>query len=201
MMKNVLFALLAAVLLTGCNAGGRAVREAVGRQLDRYPQSTMADVYKSFYQDRFGSGHMIADTASVRAYLLTELQTAATDTVQNPYYEPVGAQGRYVRVYLRCVNEGLLTAEQLLDAFIRSAQPAEQPAESWAAEWRRVEQAARAAGMACCDEDSRQLQQAAEANRAVHHSDPYRQAYHPRYRIVRSDIFERELRASLPVNW
>ena len=137
---------------------------------------------------------MISDTAAVRAYLLYELGLAAADSVSNPYYETVGAQGRYVRVYLRCVNESLLTAEQLLDAFIRSAQPGKQPEQSWTDEWSHIEQAAREAGVSCSEEENRLLQQAAQNNQAVHHSETYRNAYHPHYRIVRRDIFENEIK-------
>ena len=170
------------------------ISEAIHRQVAHYPQTTMQDVYKSFYQDRFGAEHMISDTAAVQEYLMYELTVAAADTVSNPYYESVGAQGRYVRVYLRCVNEGLLTAEQLLDAFIRSAQPTAQPQQSWADEWTHIEQAARETGVPCSEEENRLLRQAAQNNHAVHHSDTYRNAYHPHYRIVEKTTFENELK-------
>lgn len=162
--------------------------------VERHPQMTMQDVYKSFYQDRFGAEHMISDTTTMREYLTYELTVAADDTVSNPYYEPVGAQGRYIRVYLRCVNEGKLSSEQLLDAFIRSAQPADQPQQSWADEWVYIEQATRQAGIAFTDKESRFFRQAADSLWAVHHSDVYRNAYHPHYRIVERTIFENELK-------
>ena len=192
MRKAIL--LLAAAMLVACNKPQTDITEAVSRMAEQHPQTTLQDVYKSFYQDRFGAEHMISDTAAVRAYLLYELDIAAADSVPNPYYEPVGAQGRYVRVYLRCVNESLLTAEQLLDAFIRSAQPAKQPKQSWADEWMHIEQAAQKAGVSCSEEESQLLQQAAQTNHAMHHSEAYRNAYHPHYRIMRRDIFENELK-------
>lgn len=182
-----------ALLLAACASENNRLREAVERQTTIFPQSTMQDVYKSFYQDRFGPGHMIADTAAFGEYTRHELAVAATDTVPNPYAEPVGAQGRYVRVYLRCVNEGLLTAEQLTDAFMRSTEPAEHPKKSWADEWTEIERTARQAGLTVSAEDSLQLMHAAQDNRAVHHSEAYRNAYHPHYRIVRRDIFDNEL--------
>ena len=192
-MKKLLFPLLAALALVACTKQND-MSEAINRQVAHYPQTTMLDVYKSFYQDRFGAEHMISDTAAVREYLTYELTVAAADTVSNPYYESVGAQGRYVRVYLRCVNDGLLTAEQLLDAFIRSTQPAKHPEQSWADEWRLIEQTARKAGVPFSEEESRLLRQAAQNNHAVHHSEVYRNAYHPHYRIVERKIFENELK-------
>ena len=182
------------MLSVGCKPKN-AMSEAISRMVDEHPKLQMQDVYKSFYQDRFGSEHMIGDTAAVREYLLQELEVAATDTVTNPYCEPVGAQGRHVRIYLRCVNEGLLSAEQLSDAFIRSAKPSTQPEQSWVDEWEQIEETARQCGICCSEEDSRQLRRAADMNRAVRHSDAYRDAYHPHYRIVEKGIVEREFQA------
>ena len=193
-MRKILYTLLAIFILVACDNPQTEIAEAVSCMAEQHPQATLQDVYKSFYQDRFGAEHMISDTAAVQEYMMYELVISSADTVPNPYYEIVGAQGRYVRVYLRCVNENLLTAEQLLDAFIRSARPAKQPEQSWADEWSHIEQTARQWGMSCTDEENRLLQQAAQNNQAVHHSEAYRNAYHPHYRIVRRDIFENEIK-------
>lgn len=148
---------------------------------------------------------MIRDTAAVRRYLSYELEVAATDSIPNPYYEPTGAEGRFVRVYLRGVNEGLITEEELLDAFLRSAKPTAQPEQTWAEQWAQILSSLDKTELEQLDPDSvlPELQTAAETERAVHHSDAYRQAYHPHYRIVEKTIFEQELRprldAHLPV--
>ena len=39
-----------------------AVRVAVSRQMQKYPKSTLKDLYKNFFQDKFGPGHIIGDT-------------------------------------------------------------------------------------------------------------------------------------------
>ncbi len=192
-MKKHLYILLTLVLLAGCRANENSIQGAIEREKEHFPQRTMQDVYKSFYQNRFGAEHMITDTAAVHAYLLYEIEVAAADSVHNPLYDFVGADGRYVRVYLTCVNNGKLTADQLFDAFIRSAVPAQQPDRSWADEWAEIEQVARTCYVPCTEEDCQLLRQAAQDNRAVHHSEAYRNAYHPHYRIVRRDIFDNEL--------
>jgi hypothetical protein len=192
-MKKHLYILLTLVLLAGCRANENSIQGAIEREREHFPQRTMQDVYKSFYQNRFGAEHMISDTAAVHAYLLYEIEVAAADSVHNPFYDFVGADGRYVRVYLTCVNNGKLTADQLFDAFIRSAVPAQQPEQSWADEWAEIEQVAHACYVPCTEEECLLLRQAAQDNRAVHHSEAYRNAYHPHYRIVRRDIFDNEL--------
>ena len=201
-MKKFIYLLLAALCLVTASCAKQGtdrsdVQEAVKQLMSTYPKATMQDIYKSFYQNRFGSGHLIADTAAVRDYLLSELAVAAADEVANPYYELTGADGRYVRVYLRCVNEGLLSAEALEDAFIRSAAPHGEPELPWADEWQAITRAVRDAGLEIPDADNEQLAEASRANRAVRHSDSYREAYHPHYRIVERSIFENEIKMQI----
>ena len=38
----------------------KAVREAVSWQIQTYPKSTLKDLYKNFFQDKFGPGHIIS---------------------------------------------------------------------------------------------------------------------------------------------
>ena len=204
-MKTKLIIFLIPVLLLAACSESAKVRRSIDRQLATYPESTLQDVYKTFYQDRFGSGHMIADTASAREYLAWETAEAASDTIQNPYYEPTGVQGHYVRVYLRCVNEGLISEDELFDAFLRSAKQAVSTTGSWEQEWNSLLDELGPETVAQLDKDSvlEELTLAAATDHAVRHSNAYRQADHPHYRIVEKSIFEQELRpridAHLPV--
>ena len=194
----------AALLIAACSRPS-GVRRTLDSQLAAYPESTIQDIYKTFYQDRFGSGHMIADTISARDYLAYEVGEAAHDSVANPYYEPTGAQGRYIRVYLRCVNEQLISEDELFDAFLRSAKPTENTTNSWEQEWQNLLDELGPETVASLDRDSvlEELNLAAATDHAVRHSAAYRSAYHPHYRIVEKTIFEQELRpridAHLPV--
>ena len=45
---------------------------SVERQLERYPHSTLRDLYKNYFQDRFGPGHIIADEQAADRYLRYE---------------------------------------------------------------------------------------------------------------------------------
>ena len=204
MKTRLIIACVLGMLFTACSRPSD-VRRALTKQLENYPESALQDVYKTFYQDRFGPAHMVLDTLAAHAYLLDELEAVSKDSVENPYYEPTGAKGQFVRVYLRGVREGLITEGQLFDAFVRSTGPVEQPEESWSNEWASIVGELTEVELMWLDRDTAQagLQQAAGLNRAVHHSNAYRQAYHPHYRIVEKTIFEQELRpyldAHLPV--
>jgi len=174
-----------------------SMRSAIERQLVTYPESTLQDIYKSFYQEHFGPGHIISDTASARRYLMRELSEMGK--TQSPYFEPTGSQGDYVRVYLSAVADNLITAEQLLDAFVRSANSWQEPTVSWLEKWETIVSIIQANKIELegFETDLPLLTEAARNNQAVHHSRRYNEAYHPHYRIVERSIFEIELKPSL----
>jgi len=174
-----------------------SIRTAIERQMAAYPKSTLQDIYKSFYQDRFGPGHMITDTASARSYLMRELSEMTN--ISAVYYEPTGSEGRYVRVYLSAVANNLITADQLLDAFVRSANTDKEAVVDWESEWNYIVGVITKSGIVLgdFDKDVAMLNEASRNRQAVHHSRAYNEAYHPHYRIVERSIFENELRPLL----
>ena len=193
----LILALACSFSLFGQSIDTAAVRSAIERQLATYPESTLQDIYKSFYQEHFGPGHIISDTASARRYLMKELSEMG-ETL-SPYYEPTGSQGAYVRVYLSAVSDSLITAEQLLDALVRSANSWQEPSISWLKKWEAIVSTIQANKIKIegFEADLPLLNEAAQSNQAVHHSRRYNEAYHPHYRIVERSIFELELKPSL----
>ena len=164
----------------------------VYKQLSEYPESRLIDLYKSCFQDFMGPEHLISDTQSAKAYLDEEL---ATDDEMSPWlFEYCGIDGRFVRVNLRAVKEGRISAEFLLDAFIRSANACARPdIEKWRERWGEI--------VGILDKmdlslphyaDDRQFidDLLASGRYAVSHSPEYREAYHPHYRIIERRIFE-----------
>ena len=199
MIRNLLLilALACSFSLFGQSIDTLAVRSAIERQLVTYPESTLQDIYKSFYQEHFGPGHIISDTASARRYLVRELSEMGK--TQSPYFESTGRQGDYVRVYHSAIADSLITAEQLLDAFVRSANSRQEPAVSWMEKWEAIVSIIQANKIELegFETDLPLLTEAARNSQAVHHSRRYNEAYHPHYRIVERGIFERELMQAL----
>ena len=193
----LVLALACSFSLFGQSIDTIAMHSAIERQLATYPESTSQDIYKSFYQEHFGPGHIISDTASARRYLMRELSEMGK--TQSPYFEPTGGQGDYVRVYLSAVADSLITAERLLDAFIRSANSRQEPTVSWMEKWEAIVSIIQANKIELegFETDLPLLTEAARNNQAVHHSRRYNEAYHPHYRIVERSIFEIELKPSL----
>ena len=174
-----------------------AMRSAIEKQMVTHPESALQDIYKSFYQEHFGPGHIISDTASAQRYLMRELSEMGETS--SPYFEPTGSQGDYIRVYLSAVADSLITAEQLLDAFVRSANSWQEPTISWMEKWEAIVSIIQANKIELegFETDLPLLTEAARNNQAVHHSRRYNVAYHPHYRIVERSIFEIELKPSL----
>lgn len=177
------------------------IDEMVKNQLSNYPKSRLLDIYKSCFQDFMGAEHLVGDTLSVRRYLEYELQQVEGDSLMSWYAEPCGLQGRYVRVSLRVVQEGLVSLDQLLSAFIRSANGSVRPSvEVWKTEWEKIvgQIDEMRLGLPYYDDDRRFIADVlAQGKYAISHSPDYRAAYRPHYRIVRRDIFERELKPLL----
>ena len=165
------------------------LRQAIEHQLAVYPQSTLQDVYKAFYQEHFGPEHMITDTAAVRKYLDHEL-TVMGDERGALYYEPIGLEGNYVRVYLKAVKDNLITAQELLQAFLDSAAARQEPAMEWSTKWGIIIEVLDEIKPEFGSSERELLLKASKENQAVHHSKVYNEAYHPHYRIVDCHIFE-----------
>ena len=193
-MKHVLFFL--SLLLSVC-ISAQDTKTFVSRQMARYPKSHLLDLYKSCFQDYMGAEHLVSDRERVKTYLDEELTTADIDDLPEWFYEPCGIKGRYVRVSLRAVKEGLITEDMLLDAFIRSANTKRPSVKSWNRKWHKI--------IGTIDRINLNLPDYAREKQfidsllsvgkyAISHSSDYREAYHPHYRIVERRIFENELK-------
>lgn len=195
----VIIAVASCVLLSSCQPKEQQqpLQAAIIQQLDHYPESRLQDIYKSFYQDHFGPKHLISDPDTVRYYLYLELSN--NDLSSPVYYEPTGSEGRFVRVFFSAVADSLISAEELMDAFMRSANEVQEPQTEWIAEWSAIVRTIREDKIAIenFEADVSELTEAARNSRAVYHSRAYNAAYHPHYRIVERGIFEKELRPKL----
>lgn len=172
----------------------RKTLEAVEHHLALYPEARLQDLYKAFFQAEFGAEHIVADTASAGRYLDYELTVPDTSTV---FYEPIGADSSYFRVHLRCVQEGYITRDELFHAFLGGVSKVSVPhIEEWKDTWRHIESIIRSAhpDLPDYDSDRAAIEELLDSGHyALHHSKPFSDAYDPHYRIVRKDLFYKEL--------
>jgi len=126
------------------------------------------------------------------------LNTTSLDDLMPWYYEPCGIDSCYYRVSIRAIKEDIITEDQLLDAFIRSANSETRPSvESWSDRWRMIIGTIDQMKLNLPDfqEDKQFIDSVLSVGKyAISHSPEYREAYHPHYRIVERNIFEKEIK-------
>ena len=194
-MKKLI--LLSIILIVSVSVSAQDIAGFVSRQMETYPQSRLLDIYKSCFQDYMGAEHLVTDRQRVKAYLDEELNTTTLEDLLPWLYEPCGAEGNYVRVSIRTVKEGIISADLLLDAFIRSANPGNRPkVESWRDRWHEILEVIDTMNLNYPNYSADKLfidSILSVGKYAISHSPEYREAYHPHYRIVERNIFDREI--------
>ena len=155
-MKKIITAIMLALPLFA--AAQSPCGEALRAYAARYPESEPADLYKLVFQDLYGPGHLITDSASCVAYVLKEV-AEMENPERFPLYEYTLCDSNFVRVNLTAVRDGKIGIGRFVSAVMRSAAGIPQP-------------------------DHRFV---------MSHSQRCKSAYSPHYRIIRRDIFEREL--------
>lgn len=191
----IIFLLLVVPTVSMQALNRKQVRFAVARQMEQYPASTLQDIYKNFFQDRFGPGHIVSDTARAGAYLRQEL--SQVKNVNVPLYEASAERAAYYRVSLAAITSGAISYEVFFSAFIRSvtALPAIE-VEDWAKEWKKIEKIIRSMKLDLphYEEDAKAIEDLlAQGHYAVHHSKAYNLHYEPHYRLIEKSIFEKEI--------
>ena len=200
-MHRVLMAMLssmALLIMVSCSTeltNKDEVKKAVVTQMTDWPQSRLQDLYKSFFQDRFGPGHIIADRQSAKDYIVSEMNEAESFT--GPELYPCGWEGNYIRVNLSVVASGMMTVDELTDALMESAKPVtERDIEIWKKEWKEILEVIEATYPSLPDlqEDKEKIHALlAEGEYAYHHSEQFEEAYHPHYRIIEHHVLTKYL--------
>lgn len=195
MKKELLlsFALIMSIVISAQDIEG-----FINNQMQTYPKSRLLDIYKSCFQDYMGAEHLVSDRQRVKAYLDEELNTTSLDDLMPWYYEPCGIDSCYFRVSIRAIKESIITEDQLLEAFLRSANSETRPSvESWSKRWHKIIGTIDQMKMDLPNyqEDRQFIDSVLSVGKyAISHSPDYREAYHPHYRIVERSIFEREIK-------
>ncbi len=159
----------------------RELEQILRQHALRYRQMQSTDAVKLIYQNEFGGSHLIRDEEACMRYLKQE--HAATEFDPNtPKYEDIG--NGIVRVYLAAVKAEEL--EQLGSDFIRSASEHRGTRESFL---HKLTILKKLTAEGIFSFDTAQLNTYLSAYEQagfppVSHSDCYRNAYHPAYRIV-----------------
>ncbi len=152
----------------------------------RYPRMEPADAVKLIYQSEFGGGHMIRDRESCLNYLRREYASVEKDPCCCP---AVDIGNGLVRAELAALPEEKL--EALGDAFIRSANAHKGSLPRFLEKLTLLRELTGAGifGFGTAALDAYLADYAEAGYPAVSHSEQYRNAYHPAYRVVRKADF------------
>jgi hypothetical protein len=178
------------LVFTSCSddsdASQRAIREAVELELRLHPRATLIDIYKHFFQSRFGPGHMIENRDVAESYLRSEM--AAATSFDGLRVQPLGVDSAFYRINLSLLEDSTLSENDLIDAFVESANSVVPPSlDEWIREWALIREVVETIDVELpgFERDSQVLDSLlAGGNVVVHHSDIFVREYDPHYRIV-----------------
>lgn len=152
--------------------------------LRRYPIMEVADAYKLLFHATLGAEHMAPTVASATEWLERELATMG-EGPDEPLQDPLGLDGRFSRVHLRPFQAAGGEVEQLARSFVEAAAATPDTAALRCA-LAAVAEAAAAGGLSWGATEVAEYFAAREREQfpAVHHSEAFRAAYRPAYRVV-----------------
>ena len=172
---------------------------AVQSQLKHYPESTLIDIYKSFFQDRFGPGHLIEDTAASREYFDEELAKMNSRGRHLP--EPCGLGEQFYRVPLDLVKDGRLEADVFFGIFLDGAKSFKSAGdidkaeiEAWKESWRKIVVVVESMDLNLpgFEADKAVIEEMLGRGKIVaHHSPKYIETYDPHYRIISKEQLDK----------
>ena len=168
------------------------LEQVLRRHARKYPMMQPTDAVKLIYQNVFGGGHLIKD----REACLRALQWEYENTPQEqhaPLLESIG--NGLVRVMLNAVDANNYSIRQLGEVFIRSSEEHKGNLNGFLIklEILRKVTASGAFGFTPEELETYLDKYKSVGYPIVSHSEQYRQAYNPAYRIVLASIFSKEI--------
>ena len=184
---RILIAIFVLAFATSCNNEEKDIQRMCEEMAKQYPASTLQDVYKTCYQDFFGAEHIASDEIAARFSLQKELKGCHdADLSAMPKKEPTGFRHRFTRINLSCVIDGEMSEDELLKLFLRASSKDNKLDKDWAQEWEKIEKIALQVSPGWNNPELQDyLKKMAKENQPVRHSDAFRKAYNPHYRIVK----------------
>ena len=153
-----------------------------------YPRLEVADIFKFIFQSAFGCEHLVSSEERALNYIKAELERIKDDE-SAPRIDAL--DGDYSRVHLSCLSDEV-TPEVLAKYFCLSAKVEEGGKE------RLIEKIAVARELiadgtiplSLSDFDELHARWREAGYPAIHHSDSFRKAYRPAYRVIANEYVD-----------
>lgn len=166
--------------------------------LKKYPESTLIDIYKYFYQSRFGPEHFIKDSLIALNLLQDEIKNEEISTYKSKpdsiLVELLLPEKKFVRIDLSLTKGGIIPLNLLFSAFLNSAQKYDSTDyEIWKNDWKEIVNLIEKENIKLKNytEDKNRIESALRQNKLVFsHSPHYKNHYKPHYRVIDYKIFK-----------
>lgn len=149
-----------------------------------YPKLQIQDLFKFLYQSAFGCEHFVSSLETVTDYIRKEYATSVAE------HQPIVEQldGAYCRVHLSYLNSGL-SANTLGSLFFFSAKKEAGSKSDLLQKLKIAEELICENLLPFQKEDFKEAVKKWEATGypAVHHSDVFKEAYNPSYRVIANE--------------
>ena len=149
--------------------------------MDKYPAAQMVDLLKMLYQSEFGPGHLVADKAANRKSLEQEYERMAPHS--SDYVEHIGSA--FCRLHLHAIGHNGLTLDTFQRLFEMSANEVHGSTNGFL---QKIEMLAQSASLT--DKltiNNFGMKWLAGGQRPFSHSDAFKAAYSPAYRVVKAE--------------
>ena len=165
------------------------IGQLLGGHLQRYPRMQLADIYKLLHQAALGAGHAVDSAQDAHARLQAELAALGSGPVE-PLADRISPDGRLARVHLRPYLAARTHPAALADAFVRRAHVCPPAPDKLAKFCGCLGDLADAGGIPFTRAEVTEYFDAiaAQGYPAVRHSQAFREAYRPAYRVVAIEL-------------
>ena len=158
----------------------------------RYPLMEPRDAVKLIYQNEFGGGHMIRDESACLDFLRHEYESVK-QCPDLPILEEIGSE--IVRVNLAALDRHGYPLVSVGTAFLLSAAVHQGNLDSFLHKLSTLKELTEEGKMPFSPKDLETYLEsyAAAGYPAVSHSETYRNAYHPAYRVIRKEFLSKQM--------
>ena len=162
-------------------------------EFELHPKANLRDFYKLFFQGTFGPGHFVSDYLSAIDFIYTETNEASN--FETDLYQKINYRQVFYRVNLFVLKMNLVSFNDYYAGFLASSRfNSNISNEQWIYEWQQIEKILETSSLEILnfEFDHNFLQQLFSKNKIIiSHSQDYRAAYEPHYRLFTQTEFEK----------
>ena len=168
------------------------VSQLLSAHLQRYPAMQLDDIYKLLHQAALGPGHAMDNPVAARKRLDQEMAALGNGSAE-PLQDIISPDGRLGRVHLRTYVAGGGDPDALHRAFVETANSYPASPDKLAKFCGCLGDLAAAGGIPFAREEVLAYfgKIARDGYPVVHHSEAFRHAYHPAYRVIAVDLLQK----------